>query len=411
MAVTALQKFIRRGLAVRLQSVEGTAVVPDPATHGVSLYNGQSGTEFDAVEEPRDRAVFSGDDFGIANERAFVEGEFRLYPPTVPGASDDTGTPECNVLLLPGGMTSVKNALARTTRYNPISDAISIATAYWWQGGTHKQITDARNAISSLSVEIGMRVKGTVRLQGTFASIEDEALPTITVTDTLGPIVTSTNSRTRMRVAGGSWMAANSKALTVDFGTELTSKEYTELKVNSIDDRKGSFTWRLAKTDLTEFNPWAIRTASQLLEAYIRVRGSDGRYTMLGVRGKIRDIREVDIDKDYGWEITGPCIASSAGGDEFYIEFGNVSLALQGTLDNGTDAVAYDDVLTIAGEYTAPLAFTISAGTLPTGLSINATTGAITGTPSVVDTFTFTIRAESAEGYVATSAQSVVISA
>ena len=47
----------------------------------------------------------------------------------------------------------------------------------------------------------------------------------------------------------------------------------------------------------------------------------------LSFRGQIEQISEVDIDGDLGWELSGPCIASSAGNDEFALEFnGNNAL-------------------------------------------------------------------------------------
>ena len=68
-----------------------------------------------------------------------------------------------------------------------------------------------------------------------------------------------------------------------------------------------------------------MRKAGTYITATMRVKNSDNRYTEFGIRGLIRDINETDIDGDYGWEITGPCIATSAGGDEFYIAFGTAA--------------------------------------------------------------------------------------
>jgi hypothetical protein len=41
----------------------------------------------------------------------------------------------------------------------------------------------------------------------------------------------------------------------------------------------------------------------------------------LYVRGQIETVAETDIDGDLGWDISGPCIPSNSGGDEFYIQF------------------------------------------------------------------------------------------
>jgi hypothetical protein len=62
------------------------------------------------------------------------------------------------------------------------------------------------------------------------------------------------------------------------------------------------------------------------------------------------------------------------------------------TLPNGTEGVAYNQTVTTTGGAT-PLAFSISAGALPPGLMLNATSGAITGMPTMGGAFNFTVRA------------------
>ena len=64
------------------------------------------------------------------------------------------------------------------------------------------------------------------------------------------------------------------------------------------------------------------------------------------------------------------------------------------SLSNGTIGVPYDQIMTTAGG-TVPFTWSVSSGSLPAGLSLNATTGEITGTPSSSTTtppnFTFTV--------------------
>lgn len=66
------------------------------------------------------------------------------------------------------------------------------------------------------------------------------------------------------------------------------------------------------------------------------------------------------------------------------------------SLANGTIGVPYDHILSASGG-TAPLTWAVSSGSLPTGLSLNATSGEITGTPTSSATtppsFTFTVTA------------------
>jgi hypothetical protein len=78
----------------------------------------------------------------------------------------------------------------------------------------------------------------------------------------------------------------------------------------------------------------------------------------------------------------------------------------------GTVGVAYTGSLSPAGG-TAPLTLAITAGSIPPGLTFNATTGAITGTPTTVGTYTFTalLTDSSAVPYVVITQNSIVVAA
>jgi hypothetical protein len=67
------------------------------------------------------------------------------------------------------------------------------------------------------------------------------------------------------------------------------------------------------------------------------------------------------------------------------------------TLPNGTVGTAYNQIITATGG-TAPYTFAVSIGALPTGLTLNPATGAITGSPTTAGTFTFTITATDVNG-------------
>jgi methionine-rich copper-binding protein CopC len=77
------------------------------------------------------------------------------------------------------------------------------------------------------------------------------------------------------------------------------------------------------------------------------------------------------------------------------------------SLPNGTTGTAYSQQLTQSGG-TLPIAWDVAAGTLPTGLSLNAS-GLISGTPTAANTFNFTARATDANGCTGTLAYSVTI--
>ncbi|MFN2461946.1 MAG: beta strand repeat-containing protein, partial [Candidatus Velthaea sp.] len=71
---------------------------------------------------------------------------------------------------------------------------------------------------------------------------------------------------------------------------------------------------------------------------------------------------------------------------------------------------AYTQTLQTANG-TAPIAFTVSAGALPAGLSLNASTGAVTGTPAAAGAYAFTVSATDAHGASAAQAYSGTIAA
>lgn len=78
------------------------------------------------------------------------------------------------------------------------------------------------------------------------------------------------------------------------------------------------------------------------------------------------------------------------------------------TLPNGNVGTAYSQTVTGSGGL-APYTFAVTSGALPTGLALNGTTGAITGTPTTVGTFNFTITATDANGCLGSRAYTVAM--
>jgi hypothetical protein len=78
------------------------------------------------------------------------------------------------------------------------------------------------------------------------------------------------------------------------------------------------------------------------------------------------------------------------------------------TLPNGTKGVGYNQTITVSGGRT-PYSFSITSGSLPTGLNLGSSTGAITGMPSSVGTFNFVVMAADADGCSASQALSITV--
>lgn len=81
-------------------------------------------------------------------------------------------------------------------------------------------------------------------------------------------------------------------------------------------------------------------------------------------------------------------------------------LALSGTLPGGTHGVAYSQSYTRTGG-TGTYTYSISAGALPASVTINSSTGVISGTTANTGDFTFTVRVVDTLGQVATRAATV----
>ncbi|TCB99618.1 hypothetical protein E0H26_03405 [Micromonospora zingiberis] len=76
----------------------------------------------------------------------------------------------------------------------------------------------------------------------------------------------------------------------------------------------------------------------------------------------------------------------------------------------GEVGASYRVTLTVSGG-TAPFAWSVSAGALPPGLTLGATTGVLSGVPSQAGSFAFTVRVTDASGFSDTRPATVVIAA
>jgi len=83
-------------------------------------------------------------------------------------------------------------------------------------------------------------------------------------------------------------------------------------------------------------------------------------------------------------------------------------VSLSGTLPDGYVGRSYSGSLSASGG-AAPYQFAMTAGSPPAGLSLNTSTGAITGTPTSIGTRTFSVRVTDALGGTATSSFTIEV--
>jgi hypothetical protein len=199
-------------------------------------------------------------------------------------------------------------------------------------------VTANTRIINQLTGVVGGTGTYTVSISQTAASTTITGAMDSVVLPTKVPVIcTSLNSTCLLNtlVSGGtartvgsplSNLHVNAKSLSIDFGSALKHKEYTELTVNQITDRLPKWSLRINRTDLgSDFDPYFVRDNAILMTGIFSLYESNTKSaclaSALAYRGQIETIAEADVDGDMCWDLSGPCIPSSSGGDELYIQF------------------------------------------------------------------------------------------
>ena len=80
-----------------------------------------------------------------------------------------------------------------------------------------------------------------------------------------------------------------------------------------------------------------------------------------------------------------------------YAPSSNNPVPVGADLKSGISGAGYTEAITTHGG-TSPYTFSISSGALPTGCTLNSTSGIISGTPTVTGSFSFTVSVTDSSG-------------
>ena len=179
--------------------------------------------------------------------------------------------------------------------------------------------------------------------------------------------------------------------------TEIT------IKINAIKNTISN----IDEPDPITDKPFGTPFAELGLPENVCINAVDGAWRWIDVAWDESSYDAESVD----WQtITGTPVLSEDDGDIFQQPEPAVTAAIRvkltvpdspptvttETLPGGTEGEAYSQTLTAKG--TAPITWGIASGTLPKGLSLNETTGEISGTPTGEETAVFTVKAVNALG-------------
>ena len=104
--------------------------------------------------------------------------------------------------------------------------------------------TASRDEISALQLE---RLQWSIR--HTYDNVEAQTLPAITVPGVVPTVARAENTETTLKLLpAGADLVVWAKSLQVDFNNSIKTKEYTSHEETGIDDRKATWSLRLAQT-------------------------------------------------------------------------------------------------------------------------------------------------------------------
>jgi len=313
----ALEFFTQRAVLLKQEVTEGTDALPVGATDGLLLLNGSSKVESTVIERAIDKPVFGHDPFLLSNFRGTIEGDVELIGNAAPGTA-----PKLATLLKLGGLAQTLDPVGPpiAARYNPISVAIPSGTAYFHHGGTLVKLTGCRASLSALTFAIGRAPTARVQILGdATGDVDEAALPVVDLAGFQVPVPV-TEPTWALTING---FAVSATELTFDFGSDLKIIEHSEDKIALIASRKPTWSVTFYRPAKASLDPYALAKSHASVALVSTLDGGGaGKLTRLSIgQGQIETVEPIDADGFLAYKVSGRAIATSAGNDEFLLEF------------------------------------------------------------------------------------------
>jgi hypothetical protein len=368
--------------------------------------------------------VTATDGNSVTGSRAYsvtIAAGIAVNPATLPGAS--VGTPYSPTISATGGtgtyaFSVTAGALPAGLSLNPSTGAITGTPTTAATSNFTVTATDGNGATGSRAfsfvVNGAMAVNPATLPNGTEGTAYSQTVSatggngsyTFSVTAGALPAGLTLNASTGALTGTPSTASSSNFTLTAVDGTGATaSRAYTvminaALSLNPPTLPNG--------TVGTAYDPTLVTTGGNGTYTYGITSGSlPAGLALNASTGALTGTPTAAATSDFTVTVTDGLGATASRA--YSVEVAPAALTLESTnLGNGVVGNPYNQAIVVSGGV-APYAFSISSGQLPTGVSLNPATGALSGTPITAGTYSFTIRVVDTNGATGAFAQSIVV--
>lgn len=296
--------------------------------------------------------------------------------------------------------------------------------------------TPSTSATSSFTVHVADSLSSTAT-QVYSLKIND---PLLVSTSSLAVVLTNVAYSATISVTGGSGTYANFSATGLPTGLSInattgvisgvvtaTSTQTVGITVTDSDGLSNSRNFTLSARDALTISTTTLAgaTASTAYNETVTVTGGQTPYTFQLSAGalpaglflssssgtiKVTGTPTTAGTANFTVQVTDALNSSTTRALSIVVANEASPTVSTSSLINAQADVPYTQQIVAAGGK-LPYAYDITLGALPTGVSLNATTGALSGTPTTSGTATFTVRVTDANSNTGTAALSIVVAA